>query len=129
MPQGAARALLAPLVEQDARLVWRGSFVSLVESEDDVLEDATFVVFDLETTGLASASARICEIGAARVHGFEVGDTFETLVSPGVPLPAPIGRLTGLSDEQLRRAPRVATAIRRFQAFAGNALLVAHNAR
>jgi DNA polymerase III epsilon subunit family exonuclease len=129
MPQGAARALLAPLVEQDARLLWRGSFVSLVASEDAAIEDATFVVFDLETTGLKSASARICEIGAVRVHGFEVGDAFETLVAPGVPLPAPIGRLTGLSDQQLRLAPRVATALRRFSAFAGDAVLVAHNAR
>ena len=46
-----------------------------------------------------------------------------------MPLPAPIGRLTGLSDEQLRRAPRIATALRRFSAFAGDAVLVAHNAR
>ena len=46
-----------------------------------------------------------------------------------MPLPAPIGRLTGLTDEQLRHAPRVATALRRFSAFAGDAVLVAHNAR
>ena len=58
-----------------------------------------------------------------------MGETFETLVSPGVPLPAPIGRLTGLTDEQLRHAPRVALALRRFSAFAGDAVLVAHNAR
>ena len=63
------------------------------------------------------------------MNGLEVGETFETLVAPGVPLPAPIGRLTGLSDEQLRRAPRIATALRRFSAFAGDAVLVAHNAR
>src|SRR3954452_4282994 len=55
LPQGAARTLLAPLVEQDARLVWRGSFVALVESDDPLLEHVSFVVFDLETTGLASA--------------------------------------------------------------------------
>jgi DNA polymerase III epsilon subunit family exonuclease len=129
LPQGAARSLLGPLVEQDARLTWRGSFVALVENEDAALEDATFVVFDLETTGLQTVSARICEIGAVRVQGLEVGETFETLVSPGVPLPAPVGRLTGLTDAQLRRAPRVASALRRFSAFAGDAVLVAHNAR
>jgi DNA polymerase-3 subunit epsilon len=129
LPQGAARTLLGPLVDGDARLVWRGSFVSLVENDDPPLEHASFVVFDLETTGLQSASARICEIGAVRVRGFEVGETFETLVSPGVPLPAPIGRLTGLSDSQLRRAPRIAAALRRFSTFAGDAVLVAHNAR
>jgi DNA polymerase III subunit epsilon len=128
-PEGVARSLLGPLVEQDARLAWRGSFVALVESDDPPLEDARFVVFDLETTGLSSASARICEIGAVRVERLEPGDTFETLVAPGVPLPAPVGRLTGLSDDVLRRAPRVATALRRFSAFTGDAVLVAHNAR
>ena len=129
LPEGVARSLLGPLVEQDARLVWRGAFVALVEAEDPALEDASFVVFDLETTGLAAASARICEIGAVRVERLELAETFETLVAPGVPLPAPVGRLTGLSDEVLRRAPRVATALRRFSAFAGDAVLVAHNAR
>ena len=44
-------------------------------------------------------------------------------------LPVRVGRLTGLSDEELRRAPRVGPALRRFRAFAGDALLVAHNAR
>src|SRR3954447_10880625 len=124
-----ARSLLGPLVDGDARLVWRGASVALAESRSPRLEHAAFCVFDLETTGLATASARICEIGAVRVEALGVARRFETLVAPGVPLPAPIGRLTGLSDEALRRAPRVATALRRFSAFAGDAVLVAHNAR
>jgi DNA polymerase-3 subunit epsilon len=128
-PAGLARSLLEPLVAEDARLGWRGAFVALAEHEPPPLEEARFVVFDLETTGLAVASARICEIGAVRVERLELRETFETLVAPGVALPAPVGRLTGLSDEQLRRAPRVATALRRFSAFAGDAVLVAHNAR
>ena len=127
--EGVARELLRPLVAQDARLDWRGSSVSLVENEAPLFENAEFVVFDLETTGLSAASARICEIGAVRVEGLDLAETFETLVAPGIPLPAPIGRLTGLSDETLRRAPRVATALERFSAFAGDAVLVAHNAR
>jgi DNA polymerase III subunit epsilon len=128
-PEGLARSLLGPLIDQDARLVWRGSFLALAENESPAFEDAGFVVFDLETTGLAVASARICEIGAVRVQRLELAATFETLVAPGIPLPAPIGRLTGLSDEGLRRAPRIATALHRFSAFAGDAVLVAHNAR
>ena len=86
-------------------------------------------MFDLETTGLAVASARICEIGAVRLRRFEQDGVFETLVAPGVQLPRPVGRLTGLSDAELRSAPRVEPALRRFMAFAGDAVLVAHNAR
>ena len=128
-PAGLARSLLLPLVEEDARLVWRGANVALAGSRPAELEDAGFVVFDLETTGLAVGSARICEIGAVRVKGLELADTFETLVAPGIPLPAPVGRLTGLSDVELRHAPRISLALRRFTTFAGDALLVAHNAR
>jgi DNA polymerase III epsilon subunit family exonuclease len=128
-PVGSARLLLGPLVDADARLEWRGAFVALTESPAPSLEEACFVVFDLETTGLLAASARICEIGAIRVHGCELGRMFETLVSQAAPLPAPTVRLTGLSDDALRPAPRIATALRRFCAFAGDAILVAHNAR
>ena len=128
-PEGLARSLLEPLVEQDARLCWRGAFVAAVEHVAPLLEETSFCVFDLETTGLAVASASICEIGAVRVERLELRETFQTLVSPGDPLPVPIGVLTGLSEDELRRAPRVAAALRRFTRFAGDAVLVAHNAR
>lgn len=128
-PEGLARSLIQPLVEEDARLVWRGSHVALAGVQPAALEDARFVVFDLETTGLAVASSRICEIGAVRVERLELAGSFQTLVAPGVPLPPPIGKLTGLSDAELRRAPRISTALRRFTAFTGDAPLVAHNAR
>ncbi len=129
-PEGLARTLLGEIVAGDSRVAWRGNAVALAQgSPDPPLEDAWFVVVDLETTGLSAASARICEIGAVRVHGLELGERFQTLVRPGVPLPEAIGRLTGLRDAELRGAPDVDTAVRRFAAFAGDALLVAHNAR
>src|SRR5436309_10058992 len=129
-PDGLARSLVADLVEGDGRLAWRGSAVALASVPDDpLLEEAELVVFDLETTGLSARTSRICEIGAVHVRGFEIGQTFQTLVRPGIPLPAVIGALTGIRDEELRRAPGIELAIRRFLAFAGDATLVAHNAR
>jgi DNA polymerase III epsilon subunit family exonuclease len=129
LPEGLARSLLGPLVDSDSRLSWRGAFVALAGAPDPPLADASFVVFDLETTGLATASARICEIGAVRLRCLAPDALFETLVAPGVPLPRPVGRLTGLSDGELRAAPRLEPALARFLAFAGDAVLVAHNAR
>jgi DNA polymerase III epsilon subunit family exonuclease len=128
-PERHARLVLGPLVDQDARLEWRGSCVALARSPARSVEEACFVVFDLETTGLVAGSAQICEIGAIRVQRLVLGGIFETLVSPAAPLGAPTARLTGLSDEALRGAPRIATALRRFCAFAGDSVLVAHNAR
>src|SRR5881409_3251008 len=94
-PVGMARTLLDDVVGQDARLAWRGDAVGLAEppGADLPLERATFVVVDLETTGLRPGSSRICEIGAVRVREFELQDEFELLVDPGIPLGAAIRAL------------------------------------
>jgi DNA polymerase III epsilon subunit family exonuclease len=130
-PVGLARNLLEEVVGEDSRLAWRGDSVGLADppGAELLLENATFVVVDLETTGLTPSTARICEIGAVRVRELELEDEFETLVNPGVPLGPAISALTGLRDAQLRGQPPAAAAVRRFLAFAGDAVLVAHNAR
>src|SRR5947208_9624548 len=81
-PTELARSLLDEVVAEDSRLAWLGSRVGLAGCPHlgTPLEDAEFVVFDLETTGLSASRCRICEIGAVRVRSFEIADTFETLV-------------------------------------------------
>ena len=127
---GLACSLLTDVTAGDSRIVCTGTTVSLAGAhEDPLLEEAEFVVFDLETTGLSGARDRICEVGAARVRALELVDSFQSLVNPRVALPQPITRLTGLREHELRRAPPVSSVIRRFVAFAGDAPLAAHNAR
>ena len=127
---GLACSLLADVTAGDSRIVCVGATVSLATVRaDPLLEDAEFVVFDLETTGLSATQCRICEIGATRVRGLELVESFESLVNPGVALPEPVARLTGLREQELRRAPAVSSVLRRFLAFAADDLLVAHNAR
>jgi DNA polymerase III subunit epsilon len=130
-PVALARSLLAEVVDADARLVWNGDSVSLAAppGADLLLEDATYVVVDLETTGLRPGSSHICEIGAVRVVGFELADEFQTLVDPRERLSPAVAALTGLDDRMLRGAPPPGVAVQRFLAFAGDAVLVAHNAR
>jgi DNA polymerase-3 subunit epsilon len=130
-PVGLARSLLAEIVETDARLAWRGDAVGLAEAPGAnlLVEHATYVVVDLETTGLRPGSSQICEIGAVRVCGLELAEQFETLVNPGTPLSAGAASVTGLTDRLLRGAPAPPAAVRDFLAFAGDAVLVAHNAR
>ena len=130
VPVGLARSLLADAVAADARLRFAGDLVALADAGEGVpLEQATFVVFDLETTGLRPGDARPCEVGAVRVRGLELGERFQMLANPGARLQPSVAALTGLRDEELRRAPPVTAVIRRFLAFAGDAVLVAHNAR
>jgi DNA polymerase-3 subunit epsilon len=128
--EGLARSLLEEVTAGDSRVVCTGTTVSLAgRGTDPLLEEAEFVVFDLETTGLSAARDRICEIGAVRVRALELVDSFQSLVNPGIRLPEQIARLTGLRAEDLKDAPRVTTVVARFQHFAGDALLVAHNAK
>jgi DNA polymerase-3 subunit epsilon len=130
-PVGLARSLLDEVVGEDARLSWRGDSVGLADppGTELLLEAATFVVVDLETTGLRPGTSHICEIGAVRVRELELEEEFQTLVNPGVPIGPAISALTGLRDAELRGQPRAGIAVRQFLEFAGDAVLVAHNAR
>jgi DNA polymerase III epsilon subunit family exonuclease len=126
---GLACSLLADLTAGDSRLICSGATVSLTgRGRDPLLEEAEFVVFDLETTGLSAAHDHICELGAVRVRALEPVDSFQSLINPRVALPVPLARLTGLREEELRRAPAVSSVVGRFLIFAGDAFLVAHNA-
>jgi DNA polymerase III epsilon subunit family exonuclease len=127
---GLACSLLAEVVAGDSRVVCAGATVSLTgRHSDPLLEEAEFVVFDLETTGLSATRNHICEFGAVRVRALEPVDSFQSLVNPGVALPEPVARLTGLRERDLRRAASVSSVLGRFLTFAGEELLVAHNAR
>jgi len=90
--------------------------------------DGSFVVVDIETTGLDASSCGITEIGAVRLKGREAVDRFSTFVNPGMPIPADITRITGISDDMVKDAPGEAEALTRFLEFAGADALVAHNA-
>jgi DNA polymerase III epsilon subunit family exonuclease len=131
VPEAMARSLLDDVVGADARLGWRGGCVALATSatEQLQLEHASYCVVDLETTGLSPSRSRICEIGAVRVESLELEATLQTLVNPRERLPPQIAALTGIDELALRRAPDVRTATTMFLDFAGDAVLVAHNAR
>ena len=131
LPEGMARSLLDDVVVADARLAWRGSCVALAggATEARLLEEAAYCVVDLETTGLSPGRSQICEIGAVRIEALDLGATLQTLVNPRERLPLQIASLTGIDERDLRSAPHVGTATARFLEFAGDAVLVAHNAR
>ncbi|GAA5074086.1 DEDD exonuclease domain-containing protein [Thermocatellispora tengchongensis] len=91
------------------------------------LDQVTFVVFDLETTGGSPAEHAITEIGAVKVRGGEVLGEFATLVDPGGPIPPFISVLTGITDSMVMAAPRIDSVLPAFLEFITGATLVAHN--
>ncbi|MEI6249610.1 MAG: DEDD exonuclease domain-containing protein [Actinomycetes bacterium] len=95
------------------------------------LQDTTFIVVDLETTGGSPTTSAITEIGAVKVQAGEVLGEFRTFVNPGGPIPVFITVLTGITDSMVALAPSIGSALPAFLEFcnnADNAVLVAHNA-
>ncbi|MCL5044437.1 MAG: 3'-5' exonuclease [Deltaproteobacteria bacterium] len=93
------------------------------------LSEASFVVVDLETTGLNPGPGRIIEIGAQRVEQFTPGTAFQTLVRPSAPVSPFITSLTSITNRMVKTAPRPQRALAAFRSFVGDAVLVAHHAR
>ncbi|WP_338122269.1 DEDD exonuclease domain-containing protein [Corynebacterium xerosis] len=92
------------------------------------LGETTFVVVDLETTGMRAGEDHIIEIGAVRVRGGVEEGRFSALIDPGMRLPGFITELTGITDADLDGAPQLGTVLPRFLEFASGAVWVAHNA-
>ncbi len=92
------------------------------------LSDVTFVVVDLETTGGSPSGAHITEVGAVKVRGGVVLGEFQTLVNPAEPIPAFISVLTGITNSMVAGSPRIGSVLPAFLEFAGDSVLVAHNA-
>ena len=92
------------------------------------LTQIEFAVVDVETTGWSPAEARITEIGAVRLRAGRVTGEFSTLVDPGMPVPADIEALTGISSQMVSTAPRAADALPALLGFAHGCVLAAHNA-
>jgi DNA polymerase-3 subunit epsilon len=97
-----------------------------------LLQETTFVVVDLETTGASpKKGAAITEIGAVKVKGGEIIGEFKSFVNPLSPIPEYITAMTGISDLMLADAPVIDEIFPTFLEFVGGhneAVLVAHNA-
>lgn len=84
------------------------------------------VVLDTETTGLDVASCRLVQISAVRVVGgaVEPGQTFDRLVNPGIPIPAPATTVHGITDDMVADARSFAEIKPEIDAFFGESVLI-----
>ena len=91
--------------------------------------DDSYVVFDIETTGLNTKFCKIIEIGAVKVVGGEIVDRFSEFINPEVPIPYNITKLTSITDEMVMDAETIEVILPRFLEFIGDSVVVAHNAQ
>ena len=87
----------------------------------------TYVAVDLETTGLEAGRDRITEVGMVRFTLEGVQRSYSSLVNPEIPIPFRIARLTGISDGDVRDAPRFGSIRLDVEEFLGDAVVVGQN--
>ena len=86
------------------------------------------IVFDLETTGLSNRTCKIIEIGAVKIKGGVVIEEFDIFVDPECEISEEITALTSITNDMVKGAPKEREALEKFFEFAGDRLLIAHNA-
>lgn len=87
----------------------------------------SFVVVDIETTGLSPEENEIIEIAAIRVEDMAVVDRRAQLVRPSCSIDPYITELTGIDDAMVADAMPIADVIPRFRKFLGDSLIMGHN--
>lgn len=93
------------------------------------LATATYVVFDVETTGLSAIYHKIIELAAVKVKNGEIIDRFEAFANPHETLSQTTIDLTGITDDMVQNAPEIEEVLQRFYTFIEDDILVAHNAQ
>ncbi len=99
----------------------------VVNDKGQPLENTTFVVFDIETTGFSPIKNKIIEIGAVKIVNGEIVDRFSEFINPEVPIPYRITKLTSITDDMVIDAPTREVIIPKFVEFCKDAVLVGHN--
>ena len=123
---------ILPILGLEGELVDEDKYkIALVQNEATKnidLREATYVVYDLETTGFSSNYNEIIEIAAAKVHNGQIIDEFSTFVKPQREIGRLITELTSITNDDVRGADTVENILPKFYEFFKGCVLVAHNA-
>ncbi|MQQ51873.1 PolC-type DNA polymerase III [Streptococcus mitis] len=103
--------------------------VPIVYNEVEMdLSEATYVVFDVETTGLSAIYNDLIQVAASKMYKGNIVAEFDEFINPGHPLSAFTTELTGITDEHVKNAKPLVQVLKEFQEFCKDTVLVAHNA-
>ena len=103
--------------------------VPIVYNEVELdLSEATYVVFDVETTGLSAIYNDLIQVAASKMYKGNVIAEFDEFINPGHPLSAFTTELTGITDDHVKNAKPLEQVLQEFQEFCKDTVLVAHNA-
>jgi len=94
---------------------------------NDFIKNNTFVIYDLETTGLSPQDDEIIEIGAVKIENGEVTEYFSTFVEPTKPIPEEATKINNITNEMVKGSPKMADALIDFYRFCQGSVVGGYN--
>ena len=125
--KAAKKAGIQLIYGMEANIVEDRVPIAYNEVEMD-LSEATYVVFDVETTGLSAIYNDLIQVAASKMYKGNIVAEFDEFINPGHPLSAFTTELTGITDEHVKNAKPLVQVLKEFQEFCKDTVLVAHNA-
>lgn len=103
--------------------------IPIVYNEEDVnIYESTYVVFDVETTGLSAVHNDLIQIAGTKMHKGNPIAEFDEFINPGYPISDFTTELTGITQDHVKNAKPLYEVLKAFQTFCQGSILVAHNA-
>jgi len=118
-------------VNEEYHTVFPQEYINYEQSglfDEEKVFPGSYVVFDVETTGLDSSKDEIIEIGACKIVNGKICEVFSTFVKPSKKIPSEITELTGIDEQMVKDAPTINYVLPDFYKFCYNSTIVAHNA-
>lgn len=97
-------------------------------SRNQSLDNTTYCVLDLETTGISFRTEKITEVGIMKIRNGELLDSFSCFVNPEKPIPQKVVEVTNITDDMVKDADTIDKVLPKVIEFIGDSVLVAHNA-
>lgn len=119
---------LKPIAGMEGCLIDEKRYRIALTDDSIELGKATFVIFDIETTGLRNNYDDIIEIGAVKIQNNIIIDEFSSFVKPNKEINEVIEGITNIHNSDVINAPNVKDVLTNFIEFTKDTILVAHNA-
>lgn len=96
-------------------------------TKNEYLLNNTFVVYDLETTGINLSHDKIIDIGAFKIVNGKIVDKFSTFVNPDMPIPAEASKVNRITDDMVANFPNIDKILPDFYKFCYGSIIVGYN--
>lgn len=123
----AKKAGIKMLYGVEVNLVDDGTPVAYRNEAPLTLEDQTYVIFDVETTGLSAVYDKVIELAAVKMKDGNVIDSFEEMINPGFALSDFTMNLTHITNEMVQKGGTEAEVFGKFAEFTKDTIMVGHN--